>query len=485
MRERRCWMGEGRKAKIVCTIGPATAGERDIEALISGGMDVARLNFSHGDHVSHGDAIEKIRKASLKLGKHVAILQDLQGIKIRVGQLEGGKVKLVKGDELLLFGGDGRGTAKAVYVRYPALASDAAIGDVILLDDGLIELKVIRKEADKLVTSIVEGGVLKEGKGVNLPGMKIRGTSFTAKDKADLAFGLNLGVDYAALSFVRSVADVRAAKAWLSKKGASIPIIVKIEKAEAIRDIDRILGEAEGIMVARGDLGVEIPLEQVPVYQKELIEKAGERRRLVITATQMLESMTVHERPTRAEAADVANAVLDGTDALMLSEETAAGKYPIQAVNVMDRIIRYTEASAIFSSRAHIPAAMPDKPLDFPEAVAHAASRAAREVGARCIAVFTGSGFTARLISKFRPGMPIVAFSPDEKVVREMALYWGVLPHEIERLESVEHLIDRLDRAMTRLGYAATGDKVVIVAGLPLNLGGTTNFMKIHVVGGV
>ena len=337
-------MGDGRKAKIVCTLGPATRTEREIEALISAGMDVARLNFSHGDHASHGDAIQKIRKASRKLGKPVAILQDLQGIKIRVGELEGGKVNLVKGDELTLFGGVGRGTAKGVYVRYPSLAADAEIGDTVLLNDGFIELKVIKKEADRLVTTIIEGGVLKQGKGVNLPGMKVRGASFTEKDKADLAFGLSLGVDYAALSFVRSARDVRAAKAWLAKKGASIPLIVKIEKAEAIQDIDGIMEEADGIMVARGDLGVEIPLEQVPVYQKELIVKAGERRRLVITATQMLESMTVHERPTRAEAADVANAVLDGTDAVMLSEETAYGNYPVRAVQFMDMIIRYTEA---------------------------------------------------------------------------------------------------------------------------------------------
>ncbi len=477
-------MEEARRAKIVCTIGPATSSEKNLEELIRSGMNVARLNFSHGDHASHGEVIMKIRKVSQKLGRHVAILQDLQGIKIRTGQLEGGKVKLVQGDGLAIMTGEGKGTNKVIYIRYPSLIDAAKVNDTILLDDGLIQLRVSGKEKDRLMTTIVEGGVLKEGKGVNLPGMKLRGTSFTDKDKLDLEFGLKMGVDYVALSFVRTVKDVRAAKSWLAKKGVSVPLVAKIEKAEAIEDIDRILDEVEGIMVARGDLGVEIPLEQVPMYQKMLIEKAGRRRRLVITATQMLESMTVHERPTRAEATDVANAVIDGTDALMLSEETASGKYPVQAVRIMDRIIRYTEASIRIPSRSHQPRDWHEGTLEFPEAVAHAASHAALETGARYIVAFTGSGFTARLISKYRPLTPILAFSPDEKVVQRMSLYWSVLAQSTERLADTDHLVKKIDRMLIDPGYVNAGDTVVVVASVPLLEGGETNFMKIHVVQG-
>jgi pyruvate kinase len=477
-------MGDGRKARIVCTIGPATSSERNIESLIRAGMNVARLNFSHGDHASHGEVIGRIRKVSRKLGKPVAILQDLQGIKIRVGRLEGGKVQLIEGRELEILRGEGKGGAKAIFIPYPALIDVAKDGDIILLNDGLIQLRVLRKEKDKLVTTIVEGGILREGKGVNLPSMKLRETSFTDKDKVDLEFGLKMGVDYVALSFVRTVRDVLAARKWLSKRKASLPIIAKIEKKEAIDDIDRILEEVDGIMVARGDLGVETPLEQVPMYQKMLIEKASRSRKLVITATQMLESMTVHERPTRAEATDVANAVIDGTDALMLSEETASGKHPIEAVQVMDRIIEYTETSrAGFSG----PPAFPDAPgrvLDAPEAIAHAASRAAAEVKAKYIVAFTTTGFTARLISKFRPGTPIIAFSPYEKVVNQMALYWGVIPYKVDGLGDSDQLIRLLDRMLIKLGYAVAGDKLVLVASLPLLVGGATNFMKIHAVEG-
>ena len=380
--------------------------------------------------------------------------------------------------------GEGLGTAKAFFIPYPTLIDAAKTGDVILLDDGMIQLKVLRKEGERLVTSIVEGGVLREKKGVNLPGMKLRELSFTAKDKRDLEFGLAMGIDYVALSFVRSVRDVRAARTWLAKRNASIPIIAKIEKKEAIDAIDEILKEVDGIMVARGDLGVETPLEQVPLYQKMLIEKARGNRKLVITATQMLESMTVHERPTRAEATDVANAVIDGTDALMLSEETASGKFPVQAVETMGRIIRYTESSRVGPGE-HRPFPFgPDRICEIPEAIAHAASRAAAEVGAKFIVAFTTTGFTAHLISEFRPETPIVAFSPYEKVVNRMALYWGVLPYRVESLETSEELVRRLDRELINLGYASVGDKLVIVASLPLLVGGTTNFLKIHVLEG-
>ena len=476
-------MENTRKARIVCTLGPATSSEKDIEELIKSGMNVARLNFSHGDHGSHGETIERIRRAAAKLGKEVAILQDLQGIKIRVGKLQGGQVDLVKGAELSILAGDGTGATEGIYIPYPNLIDDAKVGDTILLDDGLIQLKAVKKEKEKLVTTVVEGGLLKEEKGVNLPGMKLRGTSFTDKDREDLEFGLTMGVEYVALSFVRTVEDVLAAKSWLAAQGATVSLIAKIEKEEAIQDIDRILREVDGIMVARGDLGVEIPLEQVPIYQKMLIKKAGQTRRLVITATQMLESMTVHERPTRAETTDVANAVMDGTDAVMLSEETASGKHPILAVRMMDRIVSYTEASWGPAGEPHGPEVEAEGLYDIPEAVAHAASHAASEVGGKAIVAFTTTGFTARLLSKFRPSVPVIAFSPDEGVVRKMALYWGVFPHKIEKPEDTDRLVETLDRMLIDLGYAASGDKIVIVAGLPVLVGGKTNFMKIHTVG--
>jgi len=473
-----------RKAKIVCTIGPATSSEKGIEALIANGMDVARLNFSHGDHNFHGDVINKIRKISNKLQKHVSILQDLQGIKIRVGELSGGKVNLIKGERLAIRQGNVRGDEKNIFITFPSLIENARAGDCILLDDGLIRLEVLKKERDLLTTAVIEGGVLKEKKGVNLPHMKVSGGSFTEKDRKDLEFGIKMGVDYVALSFVRSARDIINVKKWLSRRGIYIPIIAKIEKEEAIRDIERIIGEVDGVMVARGDLGVEMPLEEVPMIQKMLIQKANNSGRIVITATQMLESMTQHTRPTRAETTDVANAVIDGTDALMLSAETSSGKYPIEALKVMDRIIVYTESSNQKDGQTHVPVYVHGGIYEFPEAVAHTASHAAEEVGAKWIVAFTRSGFTARLISKFRPRTPIIGFSPDEKVVRQMSIYWGLKAHFVRHLESTDELINEVDILLIKLGYAKVGDRVIIVASLPPSISGKTNFVKMHEIRG-
>jgi pyruvate kinase len=472
-----------RKAKIVCTIGPVTSRKKAIASLIACGMDVARLNFSHGDHQFHENVITKIRNISRKSGKHIAILQDLQGIKIRVGKLKNGKVHLVEGETLQIRKGDETGDEKEVYIDYPWLMKDAHPGDTILIDDGLIMLQVTAKKKDLLTTTVLEGGVLKERKGVNLPHMKVSAPFFTEKDRADLEFGIAMGVDYVALSFVRSAEDIKIVKKWLAEKKVFIPIIAKIEKGEAIDDIDNILEEVEGIMVARGDLGVEMPLEEVPMFQKMLIKKANERRRLVITATQMLESMTGHSHPTRAEANDVANAVIDATDALMLSAETSAGKYPFDAVKVMDRIIAFTEnTTKDLLKRIDIPP-FSDAIYGFPEAIAHAASRAVRDTGARCIVAFTQSGFTARLISKFRPRAQIIAFSPKEAVVKQMALYWGVLPYLVAPMESTDEMVNNVDRLVIDLKQAKKGDCIVIVASHPPTLAGKTNFMKLHIVG--
>jgi pyruvate kinase len=472
-----------RNAKIVCTIGPVTSGKNAIESLITNGMDVARLNFSYGDYHFHEEVMRRIRDASEKLGKHVAILQDLQGIKIRVGRLQNGKAHLVKGESLQIQKGNDTGNARKIYIDYPWLLKDAHTSDIILLDDGLIRLQITEKKKDVLTALVLEGGILKERKGVNLPDMKVSAPFFTDKDKADLEFGINMGVDFVALSFVRSSKDIMIVKDWLSNKALSIPVIAKIEKGEAIENIDAILELVDGIMVARGDLGVETPLEEVPMFQKMLIKKANEHRCLVITATQMLESMTKHSRPTRAETSDVANAVIDGTDALMLSAETSAGKYPLNAVTVMDKIIVFTEESGKSIAGNRAVASFSDRIYDFPEAIAQAASRTAEEVGAKCIVAFTRSGYTAKLISKFRPRVPIVAFSPRKVVVRQMALYWGVLPHFVKDMKNTDEMVNVVDALLVSLKHAKKKDKVVIVASHPLSLAGKTNFMKMHIVG--
>ncbi len=472
-----------RRAKIVCTLGPPTQSRNAIELLVKKGMNVARLNFSHGDHAFHGSMIKKIRMIEKKTKRHVAILQDLQGIKIRVGRLDSGKVHLEKGRQIEIAAGPDTGNDKRIYIDFPWIVRDAKPGDIVLLDDGLIQLEVRKKTGSTITAVVVEGGILREHKGVNLPRMKVSAPFFTKKDREDIEFGIKSGVDYVALSFVRSAKDIKTVKKWLKEKGLSVPLIAKIEKEEAINDIDAIVDETDGIMVARGDLGVEMPLEEVPMVQKMLIARANEKRKIVITATQMLESMTHHSRPTRAESTDVANAVLDGTDALMLSAETSAGKYPFDAVAVMDRIISYTEERAKHrQKRAHL-VLTEGTVSDFPEALAQAASRAAEEIGAKCIVGFTMSGFTARLISKFKPSIPVIALSPDEKIVRRMCFFWGVMPYEIKKLANTDRMIEEVDRSLLESGFVKKGDAIVILAGHPIATWNKTNFMKMHIIG--
>lgn len=473
-----------RKSKIVCTIGPASGSRGMISSLIKKGMDVARLNFSHGDYESHKKVIGFIREESKKLKKTVAILQDLQGIKIRVGLITGGSVELKKGAEIFLHGGTEVSSAEHIFISYSALKKDVRIGERILFDDGLIQARITGKIRDGLRAKITEGGILKDKKGVNLPHTKTSLSSFTGKDRKDLDFGLKMGIDYAALSFVRSAGDIRVVKEWLKKRHTTLPIIAKIEKPEALDDIDNILSEVEGIMVARGDLGVEISPEEVPMLQKTLILRANEKGKLVITATQMLESMTEHTRPTRAEATDVANAVLDGTDALMLSAETATGKHPLEAVRMMDKIIRFTE-SKFFEYRGHPHIEGLDSYFsDFSSAVAEAACSAAEEIKAKAIVAFTQSGFTARLVSKFRPKVPVIAFTPDSTIKRRMSLYWGVTPMLIRHLASTDAMIKEVEASLIYSRIAGKGDSIVITAGSPLGTPGKTNLMKLHRIGG-
>jgi len=468
-----------RKSKIVCTIGPVSASREMIHSLIKNGMDVARLNFSHGDYGFHRRMVHLIREESKKLDKPVAILQDLQGIKIRVGLIKGGAVELKKGTEIFLHAGKEISSDKHIFISYPALKKDAKSGDKILFDDGLIQASVTGKTKDGLRARVIEGGLLRDKKGVNLPHTKTTLSAFTEKDKKDLEFGLKMGVDYAALSFVRSAADVMVVKEWLKKRRKELPIIAKIEKPEALDDIDEILDEVEGVMVARGDLGVEVSPEEVPIIQKTLINKANERGKLVITATQMLESMTVHTRPTRAEATDVANAVIDGTDALMLSAETATGEYPLDAVKMMDRIIRYTESE--------IRPQTTERRLqttDFSEAVAEAACTAAEDIKARAIVAFTQSGFTARLVSKFRPKVQIIAFTPYIEVKHRMALYWGVTPVFMRHLSNTDEMIKEVEKSLLEARIAKKGENIVITTSSPLLTRGKTNLMKLHTIGG-
>lgn len=490
-----------RKTKIVCTIGPASISRNIISELIKNGMDVARLNFSHGDFETHKKVASIIRKESSVQKKIVSILQDLQGIKIRVGDIEGGSALLKAGDEVIVYPGTGISSKKGLFISYSALLKDVEEGDSILLDDGLINLTVIEKNRKSLRAKIIEGGILKPKKGVNLPASKTSLPAFTEKDRNDLEFGLKMGIDYVAISFVRTRDDIEQVLTWAKKNNLTLPpLIAKIEKPEALENIDDIIDITDGIMVARGDLGVEMPAEQVPMIQKMLINLANRKGRLVITATQMLESMTNHTRPTRAEATDVANAVLDGSDALMLSAETAAGKYPVEALKMMDMIIRYTEGihpvRNKFSNRVNEQrtALSPQKVCNFlgtssqyrigntfPEAVADGACKAAHDIGAKCIVTFTHSGFTARLISKLRPQMPIIAFTPDEKVLQRMPLCWNVIPEMIKRkdVESLDSkFMKEIEKSLIRDKIAEIGDSIVFAASSSFL--GKPNIIRLH-----
>jgi pyruvate kinase len=484
----------GRKAKIVCTLGPASVVPSVLFSLIRNGMDVARLNFSHGDHESHRKAIKLVREGSKKYKRPIAILQDLQGIKIRAGRVKGGSVFLEKGSKILVMPGNGTGDQTKIYIPYADIVKSSQKGDRISLDDGLIQLEVISKGRESLKTKVIEGGILKDRKGVNLP-FGTEAHSFTRKDKTDLDFGLAMDVDYVAISFVRSADDIERIEHWFRKRKKRISLIAKIERAEALANIEEILDKADGIMIARGDLGLDLPAEEIPVIQKKLIALSNRRGKLVITATQMLESMTEHSSPTRAEATDVANAVIDGSDALMLSAETASGKYPVEALMIMSRIIKYTErespaqASAFgFPEARSSSASRPDSAVTFENAlfsgaVADAACRAAEDIRARFVVACTDSGFTARLVSKFRPRMPIIAFTPDPRTQRRMALYWGVQPTLMPPPTGTDKMIREVERLLLEEDLVKRGDRVVVTASAPLLGSGRTNLLRLHRIG--
>lgn len=467
-----------RKVKIICTIGPASSSREIIHKMITAGMNVCRLNFSHGTHKEHRKAVEYIREGAQKYNLPVAILQDLKGLKIRVGSIKNGFVLLEKNSTLTLTTKDIIGSNKQLSVSYPYLIKDVRIGEKILMDDGLLQLKVIGKGKDSLTAKVIEGGILREKKGVNLPGTKISGEVFTEKDKKDLEFGLKTGVDYVAMSFVHSKEDILKVKNWLKKCKADVPVIAKIERPQALENINEIIEVCDGLMIARGDLGVEVPPEKVPLIQKNLIEKCNAAMKPVITATQMLESMTEHMNPTRAEATDVANAVIDGTDALMLSGETAIGKYPVEALKMMDRIISFTE------THRHKTTLYKDIiSKTFAQAIAEAACISAMDIKAKAIVAFSRTGFTALLVSKFRPRVPIVGFTIKEEVRRRMNLYWGITPQIMKFPTGTDEMISETEKALLKKNIVKRGDSIVIIATSPFTLGGKTNIMKLHKVG--
>ncbi len=468
-----------RRTKIVCTVGPSSADPQILEQMIAAGMDVARLNFSHGDHHSHGELIDSIRDIADRAGLPVAILQDLCGPKIRLGILPEAGVRLIPDEVVTLciaaaVNADAVTTGECLPVDYPCLHDDVKVGDAIMLADGLMELRV--QEVDGLLVKcvVVSGGIAYSRKGVNLPSSNLSIPAFTDKDRRDLLFGLEQGVDIVALSFVRSAADLQEIIAVLDGADSRPKLIAKIEKPQAVENIDEILDLVDGIMIARGDLGVEVPLENVPVIQKQLIKRARQRGRSVITATQMLSSMVSNPRPTRAEATDVANAIYDGTDAVMLSDETASGKYPLEATRILYRIACATEPHV--NDDLQIDQATQ---LSVSWAVGRAASWLANDLQAAAILAYTQSGFTAVCVSRFRPKSPIVALTPSLQAYRQMNLLWGVMPLLIEPCNDTDEMFARAKQEVAERNLATSGDRIIVTAGAPLWQPGSTNLLKV------
>ncbi len=465
------------RAKIVCTLGPASSTPERIGELIDAGMSVARLNFSHGTHEDHARMLAIVRSEADKRGKAIAALLDLQGPKIRVGKFANGQVELRAGAEFTITTEAILGDDKRVSTTYTMLPKDCKPGDHILLDDGYLGLAVTAVNDHEVRTVVVTGGVLKNNKGINLPGVEVSAPALSEKDRTDIGFALRYGVDYVALSFVRRPEDVIEAKRLLTVDQVSIPVIAKIEKPQALERLGDIIDAADGIMVARGDLGVEMGPEKVPLWQKRIIEETNKRGKIVITATQMLESMITMPRPTRAEASDVANAVLDATDALMLSGETASGVHPVEAVRTMARIIEEIEKSAYYHANKEVP----DLQLaSSTNAIAHAAMTAARAMKLKTIVAVSDSGGAGRLISEYRPDSNIVCLTTNEVTFRRLALVWGVTPVMIGPCATTEELLDRVEGTLIERNLASPGENVLITMAVPVGSGLQTNVLKIH-----
>ncbi|TLS39137.1 pyruvate kinase [Pseudalkalibacillus caeni] len=473
-----------RKTKIVCTIGPASESESTLESLMKAGMNVARLNFSHGDFEEHGKRIKNIRAASEKVGKSVAILLDTKGPEIRTGDMENGAIELTAGQNLVVSMEPVTGTPEKISITYTDLVNDVHNGSKILLDDGLIELEVTEVHETELVTKVLNSGTLKNKKGVNVPNVSVNLPGITEKDAKDILFGIEQGVDFIAASFVRRPSDVLEIRELLEKHNSNdIQIIPKIENREGVENIDAILEVSDGLMVARGDLGVEIPAEEVPLVQKDLIKKCNALGKPVITATQMLDSMQRNPRPTRAEASDVANAILDGTDAIMLSGETAAGVYPVEAVETMHRIAFTTEHALDY--RALLSIRSKELETTTTNAISESVAHTAYNLDVPAIITPTESGHTARMISKYRPKAPIIAVPSKPGVCRKLALVWGVQPLLGRKAKSTDEVLEIAVETSLRSNMVEHGDLVIITAGVPVGQAGTTNLMKVHVIGDV
>jgi pyruvate kinase len=467
-----------RRAKIVCTLGPATSSQERITGLISAGLDVARLNLSHGTHEDHLTVYQRVRAASGEIGRAVGVLADMQGPKIRLGTFPGGPAMLKAGEQFTITTEDIPGTEREASTTYQGLPGDVGAGDRILIDDGNVQLDVLSVSGSRVLTRVVVGGKISNHKGINLPGVNVSAPALTAKDEIDLRWALEIGVDMVAMSFVRSPDDALLARKIMAEAGRQAPLIAKIEKPEAVAVLPDIVDAFDGIMVARGDLGVELPLEQVPAVQKRAISLARERARPVIVATQMLESMISAPRPTRAEVSDVAGAVAEGADAVMLSAETGVGAYPIEAVSTMARIIAAAEENTLRAEPS-----LSRVPTTTGGAIARAAAEVGAIVGAKALVAFTMTGETARRLARYRSSIPLMAFTTEPATRSQLALTWGVETFIVPTVRHTDDMVREVDRALLELGRLSTGDKIVIVAGSPPGSPGKTNALRVHRIG--
>jgi pyruvate kinase len=470
------------RTKIICTLGPASESPEVMRSLVRAGMDVARINFSHGDHETHARSIAALRRIADEERQIVAVMADLQGPKLRVGEIDEPGIELDEGDIVTLTAHPRPDVKGDIPVPHPQLLRDLRSGQTVLLDDGHLELVVIGLSDGGLKCRVVTGGELTSRKGINVPGATLRFSALTDKDRDDAVFALEQGVDFIALSFVRRAADVRELRQFLKGKQGDVSIIAKIEKPEALAVFDEILAEADGIMVARGDLGVETPAEEVPFHQKRIIRACNQVGKPVITATQMLQSMMSNPRPTRAEASDVVNAVLDGTDAAMLSGETAVGRYPVVATSVMEKICTNAEVHLPYGRLLRDDICRPTQRASA-EAISAAAVDIANEVDAQAIITATMSGMTARMVARHRPSVPIVAVTPDRETLYRLALVWGVMPVRVPEFNNTDEMVKVMVRAAREADLVDWGDPVVLMAGIPFGSGGVTNMLKVHVVG--
>jgi pyruvate kinase len=467
-----------RRAKIVCTLGPATSSAENLRELVRAGMDVARLNLSHGDHADHERVYRDVRKASDDVGRAVGILVDLQGPKIRTGRFADGPIELVKGSTFTITTRDVPGNAEEVGTTYDGLPGDVEAGDRILIDDGKLALIATEVTETDVICQVLEGGPLSNNKGINLPGVAVSVPAMSEKDKDDLRWALRTNADMIALSFVRSADDIRDVHAIMDEEGKRLPVIAKIEKPQAVENLDEIIRAFDGVMVARGDLGVEMPLEEVPLVQKRACEIARRRAKPVIVATQVLESMIENSRPTRAEASDAANAVLDGADALMLSGETSVGKNPFAAVRTMARIIENTETHGLHRIRP-----LGTRPNSKGGAVTAAAAEIGELLGCKYLITFTESGDSSRRLSRVRPSIPLLAFTPNQATRSQLALTWGIETFLVSQVKHTDEMAMQVDEILLGLGRVQEGENVVIVAGSPPGLPGSTNALRVHRVG--